>query len=68
VNEVQHFLVHLIPMVYLYNYLFLILVIFISYIDEYTRERRQPTKVKKRAKKRPQSASAIGTDSVRLNV
>jgi len=55
-------------MVYLYNYLFLILVIFISYIDEYTRERRQPTKVKKRAKKRPQSASAIGTDSVRLNV
>jgi hypothetical protein len=39
----------------------------IYYLDEYTREKSQPIKVKKRAKKRPQSASAAGTDSVRLN-
>jgi len=36
-------------------------------IDEYTREKSQPIKIKKRAKKRPQSASAAGSESVRLN-
>ncbi len=35
------------------------------HIDEYTREKSLPIKVKKRAKKRPQSASAAGSESVR---
>ncbi len=41
---------------------------FVYNIDEYTREKSRPTKAKKRAKKRPQSASAAGTESVRLNL
>ncbi len=64
-NEVQHFLVHLIPIVYL-DFIN-IFNCFIYFIDEYTREKSQPTKIKKRAKKRPQSASAAGSESVRLN-
>jgi len=39
-----------------------------SYIDEYTRVKSQPIKTKKRPKKRPQSASAAGNESVRLNL
>jgi hypothetical protein len=49
------------------NYIFLKKDLFIYYVDEYTREKTKPTKVKKRAKKRPQSANASGIDSVRLN-
>jgi len=36
--------------------------------DEYTREKSQRTKAKKRAKKRPQSASIADVDSVRMNI
>ena len=41
-------------------------IFFKSHVDEYTREKSQPTKTKKRAKKRPQSASVAGTESVRM--
>lgn len=41
-------------------------IVSIYRIDEYTREKSQPVKAKKRPKKRPQSASAAGSESVRI--